>query len=59
MSAKDPLYGASMSYLPTMGGRAVVFAKNILNGKSFKKDVIEPTVVVTQANVSKYLNDAY
>ena len=42
-----------------MGGRAVVFAKNILNGKSFKKDVIEPTVVVTQANVSKYLNDAY
>jgi ribose transport system substrate-binding protein len=59
MSAKDPLYGASMSYLPTMGGRAVVFAKSILNGKSFKKDVIEPTVVVTQANVSKYLNDAY
>lgn len=59
MSAKDPLYGASMSYLPTMGGRAVIFAKDILNGKKFKKDVIEPTIVVTQANVAKYLNDAY
>jgi len=59
MTDKNPLFGASMSYLPTMGGRAVIFAKDILNGKKFKKDVIEPTVVVTKDNVSKYLNDAY
>lgn len=59
MSAKDPLYGASMSYLPTMGGRAVAFAKKILQGEKFKKDNIEPTVVVTSQNVSKYMNEAY
>jgi ribose transport system substrate-binding protein len=59
MSAKDPLFGASMSYLPTMGGRAVAMAKQMLQGKTFPKDNIEPTVVVTQDNVSKYLNDAY
>jgi len=59
MTAKDPLYGASMSYLPTMGGRAVAMAKEILMGKKFPKDNIEPTIVVTQDNVSKYLDDAY
>ncbi len=59
MMAKDPLYGASMSYLPTMGGRAVAMAKEILLGKKFPKDNIEPTIVVTQDNVSKYLDDAY
>jgi ribose transport system substrate-binding protein len=55
----DPMYGASMSYLPTMGGRAVALAKKILLGASFKKDIIEPTVVVTSDNVSKYLDEAY
>jgi ribose transport system substrate-binding protein len=55
----DPMYGASMSYLPTMGGRAVALAKKILLGASFKKDIIEPTVVVTSANVEKYLDEAY
>ena len=59
MTAKDPLYGASMSYLPTMGGRAVAMAKQMLQGKKFPKDNIEPTIVVTADNVSKYLNDAY
>jgi ribose transport system substrate-binding protein len=59
MTAKDPLFGASMSYLPTMGGRAVAMAKQMLQGKTFPKDNIEPTVVVTQDNVSKYLNDSY
>jgi ribose transport system substrate-binding protein len=59
MTAKDPLFGASMSYLPTMGGRAVAMAKQMLQGKTFPKDNIEPTIVVTQDNVSKYLNDAY
>lgn len=59
MSAKDPLYGASMSYLPTMGGRAVALAKKILLGEKFEKDIIEPTVVVTQDNVAQYMDDAY
>ncbi len=59
MEAKDPLYGASMSYLPTMGGRAVALAKKILLGEKFEKDIIEPTVVVTQDNVAQYLGDAY
>jgi ribose transport system substrate-binding protein len=55
----DPMYGASMSYLPTMGGHAVAVAKQILLGKKYPKDIIEPTVVVTSANVEKYLDDAY
>jgi len=59
MSAKDPLYGASMSYLPTMGGHAVALAKKILQGAKFQKDNIEPTIVVTSENVSKYVADAY
>jgi ribose transport system substrate-binding protein len=59
MAAKDPLYGASMSYLPTMGGHAVALAKKILQGEKFQKNNIEPTIVVTSANVSKYMADAY
>ena len=59
MAAKDPLYGASMSYLPTMGGRAVAMAKQMLQGKKFPKINIEPTIVVTAANVAKYMDDAY
>ncbi|HVO18662.1 MAG TPA: substrate-binding domain-containing protein [Anaeromyxobacter sp.] len=59
MAAKDPLYGASMSYLPTMGGRAVAMAKKILQGAKFEKMNIEPTIVITAANVSKYMADGY
>jgi ribose transport system substrate-binding protein len=59
MSVKDPVYGASMSYLPTMGGRAVALAKKILLGEKFQKDIIEPTVVVTADNVAKFINDGY
>jgi ribose transport system substrate-binding protein len=59
MSVRDPVYGASMSYLPSMGGRAVALAKQILLGASFKKDIIEPTVVVTADNVAEYVADGY
>ncbi len=59
MKAKDPQYGASMSYLPTMGGRALEMAKKMLQGQKFPKDNIEPTIVITQDNVAKYLNDGY
>jgi ribose transport system substrate-binding protein len=59
MAAKDPLYGASMSYLPTMGGRAVALAKKILQGEKFEKNIIEPTIVVTSENVQKYMKEAY
>jgi ribose transport system substrate-binding protein len=59
MAAKDPLYGASMSYLPTMGGRALALAKKILQGEKFEKTNIEPTIVVTAENVQKYMKDAY
>ena len=59
MTKKDPLFGASMSYLPTMGGRALAMAKQMLQGKTFPKDNIEPTIVVTQDNVSKYVTEGY
>jgi ribose transport system substrate-binding protein len=55
----DPMYGASMSYLPTMGGRAVALAKKILLGAKFEKWIVEPTVVVTSENVHKYMDEAY
>jgi ribose transport system substrate-binding protein len=56
---KNPRFGASMSYWPTMGGDAVVLAKKILLGESFKKDNIQPTYVVTSENVAQYLDNAY
>ncbi len=59
MAAKDPLYGASMSYLPTMGGRAVALAKKILQGEKFEKNIVEPTIVVTAENVQQYMKEAY
>lgn len=59
MSVRDPVYGASMSYLPTMGGRALAMAKAMLQGKTFPKDNIEPTVVVTADNVAQYVADGY
>ena len=54
-----PLFGASMSYFPTMGGDSIVLAKKILLGSDYEKDVIQPTYVVTSKNVSKYLDNAY
>jgi ribose transport system substrate-binding protein len=59
MAAKDPLFGASMSYAPTMGGNALALAKKILMGAKFEKMNIEPTIVVTSENVSKYMGNAY
>ena len=59
MSEKDPQYGASMSYLPTMGGRAVQLAKKILQGEKFEKYIVEPTVIVTADNVAEYLDQGY
>ena len=59
MTAKDPLFGASMSYLPTEGGRALAMVKRMLMGEKFAKINIEPTIVVTQNNVSRYLDEAY
>jgi len=59
MTKKDPLFGASMSYLPTMGGRALAMAKQMLQGKTFPKDNIEPTIVVTKDNVSEYVTEGY
>ncbi len=59
MTEKNPFYGASMSYFPTMGGDAIVLAKKILEGASFDKDNISPTFIVTSDNVSKYLDNAY
>jgi ribose transport system substrate-binding protein len=59
MAQKDPLYGASMAYFPSLGGRAVQLAKKILMGEKFQKDNIEPSVTVTADNVSQYMNESY
>jgi len=60
MAKKDPQYGASMSYLPTMGGRAVQLAKKILQGEKItEKYIVEPTIVVTADNVAEYLDQGY
>ena len=59
MGENNPLYGASMSYFPTMGGDAIVLAKEILLGASFEKDNISPTYIVTSENVSQFVDNAY
>jgi len=61
LQEKNPLFGASMSYFPTMGGHAVVLAKKILLDPNFKfeKNNIEPTYVVTSDNVDQYIDNAY
>ncbi len=59
LSEKNPRFGASMSYFPSQGGRAIILAKKILLGEKFEKDNIEPTYVVTSENVSKYMDEAY
>jgi ribose transport system substrate-binding protein len=60
MMKKDPQYGASMSYLPTMGGRAVELAKKILQGEKItEKYIVEPSITVTADNVAKYVDQGY
>jgi len=54
-----PLFGASMSYFPTMGGDAIKVAKKMLLGEDVPKDIIQPTYVVTSENVDKYMDNAY
>ncbi len=59
MTAKDPRYGASMSYFPSMGGDGVRLAKEILRGATFKKDNLSPSYIVTSENVAQYMKEAY
>ena len=54
-----PIFVASMSYFPTMGGDAVRLAKSILLGKPYEKKNIAPTYVVTKDNVAQFLDNAY
>ena len=55
----NPIFGASMSYWPTMGGRALALAKSILRGESYEKINYDPTFVVTKDNVGEFLQNSY
>ena len=55
----NPIFGASMSYWPTMGGRALALAKSILRGESFEKVNYDPTYVVTSENVDQFMQHSY
>ena len=57
--AKDPVYIASMSYLPVLGKEAVELAVKVLKGERFQKDTILPSVVVDSSNVNEYLPFSY
>jgi len=59
LQEEHPLFGASMSYFPTMGGDAVRVAKEMLMGEDVPKNIIQPTYVVTSENVDQYLENAY
>lgn len=67
MKEKDPIYGASISYYPSMGATAVMMAKKILKGeglaeaieKDFPFRVILRASVVTQDNVDKFYDFRY
>lgn len=59
LQEKHPLFGASMSYFPTMGGDAMEVAKKILLGESQPQNIIHSTHVVTADNVQQFLSHAY
>jgi ribose transport system substrate-binding protein len=59
MANKNPLYGASMSYFPSMGGDAIRLAKHILLGGDFEKDNLAESIIVTSENVDKFMDQAY
>jgi ribose transport system substrate-binding protein len=59
MAANDPLYGASMSYFPSMGGDGIRLAKEILRGGDFEKDNLAPSYIVTSENVQEFMDEAY
>jgi ribose transport system substrate-binding protein len=60
LQEKNPLFGASMSYWPTMGADAIRVAKKmLLENYKPSKDIIQPTYVVTSENVNQYLENAY
>jgi len=55
----DPVYLASMSYFPSMGGDGVDMAAKILKGQTFPKDSVLPSQVVDATNVQDYMKEAY
>ena len=59
LSEGNPIFGASMSYWPTMGGRALALAKTILRGEAYEKVNHDPTFVVTKENVGEFLQHSY
>ncbi|HAK45519.1 MAG TPA: hypothetical protein DCO79_06325 [Spirochaeta sp.] len=59
LSEGNPIFGASMSYWPTMGGRALALGKSIFRGESFEKINHDPTFVVTKENVGEFHQHSY
>jgi ribose transport system substrate-binding protein len=60
LQEKHPVFTASMSYWPTMGGDSIRVAKRMfLENYKPPKEIIQPTYVVTAENVGQYLNNAY
>lgn len=57
--ANDPVYVASMSYLPILGWEAVELAVKVLKGESYEKDKILPSVAVDSSNVDQYMQFSY
>ena len=59
LRANDPVFLASISYLPSMGFDAVEMAVRVLRGIPFSKDTIIASQVVGAWNVEDFWNDAY
>ena len=60
LQENHPVFVASMSYWPTMGGDSIRVAKRMfLENYKPPKEIIQPTYVVTSENVNQYLDNAY
>jgi len=59
LQANDPVYVASMSYFPRQAIDGVEMIIRILNGESFPKDTILPSIIVTSENVADFMQYAY
>lgn len=54
---KDGLTLFTATYSPTMIQTAIKEAKDVMDGKSIKKNNIIPTTIITKDNANKYINE--
>ncbi len=59
MKEPDAIYTAITTFLPTSSQLSLQYAKKILLGESVEKEILDPCVLVTAANVDEYYDLGY